>query len=276
VNYSEIRTERAYVCDQYKTKDNLQIRIQTHERFTQPKVDFHEWILDHVDWNGRETVLDVGCGSGMYVEATSERCLRYIGGDLSYGMLQGLAAPLPERVNLDAESIPFCTGSIDVVLANHMLYHVQELDKALENIDRILKPNGILIAATNSQNYMPELTDLEVGLAERFGVGRSDQWESLDKMIVPFSLENGGQALESFFAHIERFALPGALVFKESKPLIDYLASMRKRYELLVPPGIAWIDVTEILRDEIDKHIVENGEFRVHKLAGVFVCRKKR
>ncbi len=38
-----------------------------------------------------------------------------------------------------------------MVLANHMLYHVPDLDRALAEIRRVLKPTGVLIAATNSR-----------------------------------------------------------------------------------------------------------------------------
>jgi SAM-dependent methyltransferase len=274
MTYSEKLTRREYLSEQYKTKDNLQIRIQTHERFSQPNVAFHDWILDHAVWSGRETVLDVGCGSGMYIEPASERCLRYIAGDLSHGMLRGIAAPLPDKVNLDAESLPFQDASIDVVLANHMLYHVRILAAAVEDISRILRAGGTLIAATNSQTYMPELSELRLHLAHKLGVDGSDLEAETNEVVFGFSLENGRRLLEPSFSHIERFDLPGALVFTESEPLIDYLGSMRGRFESLLPPDTSWKEVADILRAEIDRKIALDGAYRVSKLAGVFVCRK--
>ncbi len=117
---SSLRTEREYLCHQYKNKDNLQIRIRTHELYSEPKVEFPEWVLDQVGWNGTENVVDIGSGSGKYTQPVSRRCERYIAADLSFGMLAGLAPPVPDRINLDATRIPIAGNTIDVILANHM------------------------------------------------------------------------------------------------------------------------------------------------------------
>lgn len=269
------RCEHEYVSEQYRTKDNLQIRIHTHDQYSQPKVEFHDWVLDHVTWSECEIVLDVGCGSGTYAEPAGRRCHRYIAADLSYGMLRGLSTPFPDRVNLDATSIPVRGNTVDVVLANHMLYHVPVLDEAVREIHRVLKPGGVLIAATNSEDYMPELAELQARLARSFGIEDDDQWERSTNFAYRFSLENGRRALEPVFKHTERYDLPGALIFSDSEPLIDYLGSMRRRFELNYPTGVSWENVVVALRDEIDRHIANNGEFRVHKLAGVFLCKKE-
>lgn len=49
---------------------------------------------------------------------------------------------------VNAESIPFEEESFDVVIANHMLYHVPNINKALKEINRVLKSEGILFAST--------------------------------------------------------------------------------------------------------------------------------
>lgn len=44
---------------------------------------------------------------------------------------------------INAEDIPYDDESFDVVIAEHMLYFVTDIEKALSEIKRVLKPNGI-------------------------------------------------------------------------------------------------------------------------------------
>ena len=113
--------ELAYVKRQYAAEDNLAIRIRTHKLYTEPKLDFVAWVLDHINWRGDEVVLDVGCGSGNYVAATRPHARHYVANDFSFGMLSGLEFDGLERVNLNAEKLPYASNSADVILANHMI-----------------------------------------------------------------------------------------------------------------------------------------------------------
>jgi SAM-dependent methyltransferase len=263
--------ESMYVRQQYKTKDNLQVRIQTHEKYTQPKVDFLSFVLDQISWTGKETVIDVGCGAGAYVEPTRKRCSLYYACDLSFGMLQGLPLPGPSRVNLDAQQLPFADESADIVLANHMLYHVPNKDAAVSEIKRVLKPGGTLLAATNSANNMPELTDFRLAIGRKFGL-ESDSPRI--RPVLSFTLEEGTGLLSRHFDSVTRHDQHSALVFPTSQPVVDYINSSRSYYEALIPETFDWAELEASLHKELSDHIAEHGHFRVNKLTGVFVCQK--
>lgn len=47
---------------------------------------------------------------------------------------------------------------------------------------------------------------------------------------------------------------------------------MRERYVAFLPAGATWEDVVAVLGRLLAAEIAERGEFRVNKLAGVFVC----
>ncbi len=74
--------------------------------------------------------------------------------DFSEGMLKDAKKNLGEKSSkfnfkiVNAESIPFKDESFDVVIANHMLYHVSNINIALQEINRVLKSKGILFAST--------------------------------------------------------------------------------------------------------------------------------
>jgi len=251
-----------YVKEQYATDNNLAIRIRTHELYTEPKRDFTAWVLDQIAWRGDELVVDVGCGAGAYVEAVQARAHRYIAGDLSHGMLQAIAAPT--RVNLDAQRLPIAGSSIDVLLANHMLYHVPDKERAIAEFARVLRPGGKLLAATNSASTMMELPRLAQQLATQLGRESEPAWSPLE-----FTLENGAAFLQRHFARVERIDLPSALVFREAQPLIDYVATS--------PRSMGGFDEDDedlwgVLRELVEAEIAARGAFRVNKLTGVFRC----
>src|SRR5689334_24455051 len=119
----DILTQKAYATD-----DMLIIRQRTHELYSVPKINFTEWVLDRIEWHGNERVLDLGSGPGTYFSVLRQRIPEgtLTAGDLSMGMAhKALEQPDAGLVlNLDAQTLPFADGSFDVVLANHMLYHI--------------------------------------------------------------------------------------------------------------------------------------------------------
>ncbi len=262
--------ESEYLRKQYKNQDNLQVRIQTHEKYTHPKIDFISFILNNVPWTGQETVIDVGCGAGAYVEQTRKRCHKYFVGDLSFGMLQGLPMADLSRVNIDAQQLPFADETADVILANHMLYHVPDQDAAVREIYRVLKPGGYLLAATNSGHNMPELTQLRMSMSQQFGFSIPQPTESR----LSFTLENGNKLLERHFDSVIRQDLKNALVFPTAQPVLDYINTSPKYYMGDLLQGIRWETVEAAIRRAVNDHIAKEGTFRIQKLTGVFVCRK--
>lgn len=255
----------------YKTPDNLNVRIVTHQLYTRPKIDFARWVLDQIEWRGDETAVDVGCGSGGYVEPVQARCRTYIASDLSFGMVQALPQPNLPRLNLDAQHIPLASNSVDVVLANHMLYHVPDKDAALRQIRRILRPDGRLIATTNSAGNMAELFNLRQQAMQQLGFSVDP---ALQKSPVAdlFSLENGRSLLQNHFRHVERHDLAGALIFPNPQPVLDYVASSRGWLEKFLPAPVTWDDLYRQLQSLLANHFASHDEFRVNKLGGVFIC----
>lgn len=259
----------AYLKRQYGNQDNLQRRIRTHELYGQPQINFAAWVLDHLVWQGDERVIDIGCGAGAYVADCLERTTRYVAGDLSFGMLASLSRPGLSRVNLNVQTLPFASHQADVVLANHMLYHVANKERAVAEIRRLLRPGGRLLATTNSKYNMAELSQLLQAVATRLAFTQPGQ---IIPPILDFNLEDGDRWLRPYFATVSRRDLPGALIFPAPQPVIDYLASMRERYGQNLPAGITWDHITETMFELLSDHIAQHGSFRVNKLAGLFIC----
>ncbi len=186
--------------EQYKNNQNLTIRINLHAKYSTNTYGFHKWDFDHYEFPSNCKILEVGTGSGDLWFENKHRIPqinRLVISDYSSGMLEGtkvrLQSILPintEYKTIDAQNLPFADESFDIVIANHMLYHVPEVPKAISEIHRILVKGGTLYANTNGKNHMIDLYNL----MEKFDPkNECNRIKSLS-----FSLENGLELVKSF------------------------------------------------------------------------------
>jgi 2-polyprenyl-3-methyl-5-hydroxy-6-metoxy-1,4-benzoquinol methylase len=127
--------------EQYKDGSNLSARIRLHQRFSTNRYGQMRWLLDQIRIAEDARVLELGCGTGILWRGSVEvpRGWRVILTDMSGGMLHETRAHLARLgravtyMQADAQSIPFRDESFDAVIANHMLYHVPDIARALES-----------------------------------------------------------------------------------------------------------------------------------------------
>ena len=96
-------------------------------------------------------ILDVGCGCGEASVYFAKQGACVTASDISSGMVD-LAVKVAEYHNVkidsvvcSAEELPFEDNSFDIVYAANVLHHV-DIKKALSEIKRVLKKDGIFIA----------------------------------------------------------------------------------------------------------------------------------
>lgn len=267
--------KRAYVDERH-----LEVRVRTHEQFTVPQFDFHDWVVSqHQGWSGNEWVLDIGCGQGNYFNSVLARIPNglYVAADLSIGMLhRAMQNPYDDRMEFlvqDAQGLAFRDNMFDVVLANHMLYHVPDLHQALDEIHRILKPDGVLLTAVNSQFTMYEFKTLSRRALTLLGHTVAEENETISK--EGYTLENASSKLSRHFRGVVRYEVPSALVFHEPEPVIEYIDSTRPLAEGTLPAGITWDDYMTVMASQIDRLINHFGELVINKLSGVIIATDK-
>lgn len=266
------------IRQQYETDEALTIRQDIHDRYSEPQINFAEWAVDCMDWRGDEKVLDVGSGPGRYYQVLKTHLpdVRYYGSDLLGGMLRNHPATAVGRnTQANAQQLPYASNSFDVVMANHMLFHLPDIDRALREMRRVLKPDGVLIAATNSDQHMPELQFLLRRCITLLTAAGPAQITTPVPPSHLFSLESGTQRLARHFFAVVRHDLPGTFVFTSADPLISYLESSRNLREPQLPRDVAWEAVMLVLRDQIERLTSYGGELRISKLSGVLIASDK-
>ena len=110
-----------------------------------------------IDPEPRRVAVDVGCGNGQYVELLGAESELVVAVDLSIGMLRSISPDRSSFAVSDAQRLPFADASVDLVLANHMLYHVPSIEQAVAELRRVLRPDGSLIATTNGSGHLDRL-----------------------------------------------------------------------------------------------------------------------
>jgi ubiquinone/menaquinone biosynthesis C-methylase UbiE len=145
-------TDRRYLCtEQYRDASTLGARAQLHRRFGTNKYGWQRWLWDQMDMPARCRILDIGCGPGGLWSRNLDRIPAdwdVVLADFSPGILRATRQRLGTRSHSFAYSIadmqwlPFEEQSLDAVIANQVLYHVPERDRALSEIRRVLRPGG--------------------------------------------------------------------------------------------------------------------------------------
>ena len=247
---------------QYANADGLQTRMLLHRKYSTNKQPYGEWIAQHYLIQPGMKVLELGCGTGsMWAEPSrwlpDEASLLLT--DFSEGMLETARRTVHAQPNIsfaqvDIQQIPYADDSFDLVIANAMLYHVPDLDKALGEVARVLKPDGRFSCATSGEN----------GIASWL-VGVLDAGES---PLLPFSLQNGGAALEKHFSCTEMHVREDALEVTDVEDLVAYVRSMVSFAYVREWP-------VEELRCRLSQQNVA-GVIRIPKEYGLFLCARPK
>ena len=211
---------------QYSDATNLNARIALHARFARADEPWYPWLAARVDWPEDGDVLEVGCGPGLLWSSIAPLLphLRLTLTDLSPGMLDEARSVVEPIGSLelvttkacDAQDLPFPDLSFDVVVANHMLYHVPEPARAAGEFARVLRPDGVLLAATNGPDHLDVIADIS---QEVLG------WSSLDFVDRRFGRSNGAAILSTAFEDVVWHHHPGKLVCDDPDAVIAYIRS---------------------------------------------------
>lgn len=105
------------------------------------------FVRDQLDLKSGESVLSIGCGPGfepaeLATETTAERV---VGVDSSPAMLAVAREQCPDSVPLakgDATSLPVEYETFDAAVSVQVYEYVNDLDAALSELHRVLKPTG--------------------------------------------------------------------------------------------------------------------------------------
>jgi SAM-dependent methyltransferase len=246
-------SEREKVREQYATNANLRARIALHDRYSRSPVHYPHWIFDGYAFGEEADVLEVGCGDANIWRENLDRIppgWRLTLTDFSPGMVDEARAVLGDRAEYavaDVQELPFPDASFDAVIANHMLFHVEDRPRALGEIARVLRPGGTFRATTIGLDHLKELRELVPPRPD-------SQWA---KTRERFMIEQVEEELAPFFVDVEVEPVPGPQELEVTQ-LDDLLDFVRSR-------GDVSEDELEPLRAAFAEQAADHGFFRVSR-----------
>jgi SAM-dependent methyltransferase len=148
-------------------------RAPNEEIVYQVKEGYHDIMGENRNWPqsyylqnlippGRQKLLDLGCGAGYWSDrlAGLHPEMEVIGIDCGVDFIAKASAKFAgPRVSFrlaDFQSLPFADESFDCVYADNSLEHAFNVDATLKEIFRILRWEGVLVAAIPSDGRNPE------------------------------------------------------------------------------------------------------------------------
>lgn len=262
----QLSNEETNIIEQYKNAKNLNDRISLHEKYSTNKQGWFNWLFEKIDFSKVNRLLELGCGNGkLWQENKIELRNREIFlSDISEGMVEEVRNKLGSDFNCivaDAEKIPFKDAYFDSIIANHVLFYLNDLNQGLKEIRRVLKPNGVLYCSTYGSKHMKEITEIVQNFDSRINLSNHSLYDV-------FGLENGESVLKKYFTSVQRMDYQDSLEITVSKPLIDYIMSCHGNQNEILGPRLSEF------KEYIEELLQKDGKIVVTKQAGLFVCVK--
>lgn len=262
-------TDRKNVSEQYSDDKNLATRMKLHVKHSTAKISLGQWLFNQYDFTLSTPcrILELGCGNGMLwqdrMDALPSGSMLVLS-DLSEGMVRNVWEKYSEMPNVialkaDIEELPFADASFDMVIANHMLYHVPDIPKALGEVKRILKPGGVFYSSTNGDGGMEQYLHETL---KKFNPG-IDAFRSE----LSFTLQKGERMLKAFFSSVEMRVFEDSLDITDTNDLVEWIESSISISNVRAENLHGLYDFFEEIR-------VREGSIKIPKEVGTFISVK--
>jgi SAM-dependent methyltransferase len=236
----------------------LAARQALHSAFSTAGRRWPYWVFDRLGLVAEETVVEFGAGTGVLWRDNAERLpagVRLLLTDRSAAMCQALrqiGLPGVLVAGADAERPPLASAVADLVVANHMLYHLRRPQAALAEMARMLRPGGRAVVATNGAGHLRQLRELLTELDIPVG----PPWHSC------FPLETAPAHLGAVFDRVDVHEFDNALHITDPGPVLGYVASLTMLTD----------QQAQQIHDAVADRIATAGVFHVDTASGLLIA----
>ena len=255
------------LMQQYVDTSNISIRIRLHSLYSQNAEKWFPWIYRNCGIHSSKSILELGCGNGDFwlqnMDALPQK-IKIILSDNSLGVLEETRECFDSKDGrfsfklINMEDIPRPDSSVDMIIANHVLFYASDIPKAIREIRRVLKPGGTFICSTYGPKHMKEISDMMKQFDDRIMLAAKDLYEIFGKT-------NGKEMLEQEFDSVEWRDYEDSLYVTDANDLIDYILSCHGNQNQYI------VDNYKEFRNFVQIQVGKG--FHITKEAGIFICK---
>ena len=261
------------LASQYRNSSNLTARIDLHNRYSVNRQGWFPWLFSLLHLRDGMKVLELGCGDGALWTKNPNPGAEHLEislSDISDGMVRDARRNITQALReytdcfsyytFDCSLIPFEKSSMDLVIANHVLFYCEDIRKVLQESRRVLRDGGRFICSAYGSSHMQEITQLVQEFDPHIVL-------SADRLYERFGLDSGRQILEQsgLFDSIELNRYEDSLVVTDAQPLIEYILSCHGNQNRYL------INRYREFRLFVEDRVC--GGLHITKDAGAFTCR---
>lgn len=258
----------------YRNTTRLKSRKSLYTQYGYPETDIYREIFSAYKLNGNETILDIGCGFGdLLIRLRNEGHRgKLYGVDISEGMINE-AKKNSKDLDIEfrvskAEELAFEKESFDIIICKHSLYHF-DLDKAVGEIERVIKQKGVLISTLNSysersRHYSEKYKNL---------ISKELNHYSFVDTANNINFETYGNFFKNFLI-LKEVKLHRYVRLSESNPFVEYMSTFREFWDP-IPIETEWYSAMEAVRSDINRIIREKGMFEEKANFGISILEKQ-
>lgn len=248
---------------------SLNESVNLMEQFSENTEGWYQWVFKNIDFSSGKEILELACGNGA-LWAKNENLLEMNSNIILTELFEDMINEAKMNLNqcgdrfkfmlANPHRLDFEDNTFDIVIANHILFYMKDIDTVLSEIKRVLKPGGHIYCSTIGENHMKELEKLMQSFSGNIILQE-------EKLYSKFGLENGEEILLRYFGQVEKAIYKDRLIVNDTNSLLEYVYS--------IPGNI--LDIIDNKKKEFEKYIkntLEDGTIYITNSLGMFRATK--